>query len=236
VHKRLQHESFIQKWRTKGNVRVAAELSCDMYFPQNGLGILLIETASWHPDTANHPKNFSNPNLASLAENLDFFAKQTAQQLIEKKKSVGTQISNLYVLVSLGSKQGMEDVYLLQNSLLNYGAFINILTYHTEGDLYETIEKLLKVTFAKAKDVIKDRFEQLLAAKCNISTPENNLVILSQIASPFRRLSAHECYVLHELNSIRSISLASKEEFLECSLDSMTSKAILSFFAVDSEI
>ncbi|XP_019630094.1 PREDICTED: uncharacterized protein LOC109474261 [Branchiostoma belcheri] len=101
-----------------------------------------------------------------------------------------------------------------------------LLPAHNASECVQSMTTIAKATYKPSCEMIRHRLCKLLA---NQVSDDIVLQIISRLG-----LSQHECLVLQQgLGTMGRVALASREELLDCSLDSETVNRVIKFFEKD---
>ncbi|CAH1241197.1 C1orf146 [Branchiostoma lanceolatum] len=133
---------------------------------------------------------------------------------------------NCYLLTTaaLHGHHEMTALSALQNKFMDRKLYL--LPAHNASECVQSMETIAKATYKPSCETIRQRLCKLLT---NQVSEDIVLHIISRLG-----LSQHECLVLQQgRGTLGRIALASREELLDCSLDSDTVDRVIKFFEKD---
>ncbi|XP_078661508.1 protein SPO16 homolog [Branchiostoma floridae x Branchiostoma belcheri] len=177
-------------------------------FPQSGVAFMIIPL---------------NESLTEWPPSGDSVLDSSLVDRIEKFLAVHR---NCYLLTTaaLYGHHEMAALSTLQNKFMDRKLYL--LPAHNASECVQSMTTIAKATYKPSCEMIRHRLCKLLA---NQISDDIVLQIISRLG-----LSQHECLVLQQgLGTMGRVALASREELLDCSLDSETVDRVIKFFEKD---
>ncbi|XP_060552727.1 protein SPO16 homolog [Ruditapes philippinarum] len=148
---------------------------------------------------------------------------QLSQELIERVDNFLKVHKNCYMLCQapLHGQNEKQVFAMIQRMYLN--TRLNMIPVHNAMEGVKTMFTIAKGLCKPVSDILNERLEQVVKEQ---KKSDFMTAALKQLG-----LTNHECQVIEDsLGSLRNLATASREDLLNCSLDSNTVDKLLQFF------